>query len=71
MQKIFTDWPISIDETIEFYGDPHFLLGNGDCVDLWYEKECNGLGDEIIYGWAKINKVIEPNHYIAVRMPNL
>ncbi len=66
MQKVFTYTKIGIGEELEFNGDPNDLLGRGDCVDLWNERTRNGLGTEMIYGWAKITQVITPNFYKAV-----
>lgn len=54
-RKVCTHKRLSTGKEFPLYGDfrfPDYKLG--EIVDLWFERERDGLGDEIIYGQAKI-----------------
>ena len=55
--KIFTHNRVAEGQIIKFGVDRGKPLGLHTVVELWYERERNGLGDEIIYAHARITDV--------------
>jgi hypothetical protein len=52
--KIFTHTKANGGDIIRFSTDGKSVLGLNDVVNLWCEKERNGLGEEITYGHARV-----------------
>ena len=68
MTKIFTNYKISIKQTFTFWGEGNSDLDVDDLVYIWQDRSKQGLGDEIIYGTAKIIKVLQNNYFVAERI---
>ena len=63
--KIFMFAKLSYGMVFEFY-DYDNNLSIGDVVDLWYEKDRGGLGEEIVYGHARVKRILAKGHYEAI-----
>lgn len=59
MAQIFTSHKLNAGQTFKFYSLDEILL-LFDEVDVWTEKENNGLGEPIVYGRARV--VRTPNN---------
>ena len=52
MTQIFTSAELSAGRVFEFYCDEKLSLNNE--IEIWTEREREGLGDPIVYGKARV-----------------
>jgi len=53
MAQIFTSHKLNAGQTFSFYSTEEVLSLDAE-VEIWTERENNGLGDPVIYGKARV-----------------